>query len=270
MTSRKETEMDTIEYEGEVYDLVGVHGEGLFSPEENGLDKAGRWAVGPHVQSFINIYRVEGYRLLLSAVWSQYYEVRDNPFEVRAKIYPGEWPARYEGLSWPTPFRGRVLLGRDFVESCRIHGRWHPAWTYGKVVELFFGKWGVLVWSRDVSMEMGLMRDVFTEVRQRSGVFPSGAMRGGAENMQSRRGLFDFATEYYPFNRDYKWEYVVAMGVPVEVRAALCRLDPGVRVILASASDLRDIVAGHDNVVAGIRKPFDRGRLIEVIENVLG
>jgi DNA-binding response OmpR family regulator len=55
-----------------------------------------------------------------------------------------------------------------------------------------------------------------------------------------------------------------------EVLAELCRLDPGVRVILASASDLRDVVTGHDNVVAGIRKPFDRGQLVEVIESVLG
>jgi hypothetical protein len=217
---------DTIEFEGEEYDLVGVHGEGLFSPEQYGLGRAGRWTSGSHSSSFVNVYRVEGDRLLLSAVWSQYREVEDNPFGVRAKIYIDEnnrvsmWPVRYEGLSWPMPFRGRVLLGRDLVESCRIHGYRPPAWAYGKVVELFFDRWGVLVWQRDVSMEMGLTRDVFTEAKQRLGAELSEA-RGRGESGEAMNRLLEFADEHYPYNDDYKWEYIVTTGVPVEMRAAV-------------------------------------------------
>ena len=77
---------------------------------------------------------------------------------------PGEGPPpmvphEYRDLGLPVQFSGEILAADGLIMELYLHGGFHPAWKYGKNLELQFDK-GFLTSTRDVS-------DIFKEFRHK-------------------------------------------------------------------------------------------------------
>ena len=68
-------------------------------------------------------------------------------------------PHEYRDLGLPVQFSGEILAADGLIMELYLHGGFHPAWKYGKNLELQFDK-GFLTSTRDVS-------DIFKEFRHK-------------------------------------------------------------------------------------------------------
>jgi len=153
---------DEVLFEGAVYQLTGIDGEGLFDPTDHGLEPqpscTACW------RGHVCYYEVRDGRLLLSAV-----DISLKPLEGSAPpprplygVAPVDgvsfFDARYEDLAAAVPFSGGLLIARDFIEALYVHMGFHPAWKYRDVRELVFED-GRLTSVKDVSAEMEAFRE---------------------------------------------------------------------------------------------------------------
>ena len=154
---------DTVTFEGESYELIGLHGDGLFDPGAFGIQ-----TVAPHTgcwRGFIAGYEVRARRLHLRSlsIWSQrpvppLFGVASSWSDVDDGVARHLFdPSEYTFEDAPISFTGGLLVGREFV------GRGHstmgsdPPWLYAAVHDLTFED-GWLVDSIDRSAEMATAR----------------------------------------------------------------------------------------------------------------
>jgi hypothetical protein len=150
---------DTINLGGTTYSITAVDGEGLFKPDEHGLQ--------PRVLStacwrgFVCSYAVQDDRLLLDTL-----EIGLEPDHPRVSLH-GKTPrmagrrqhhpgaAIYRRLAMPISFTGRLLLADEL--DLYTHMGFQPAWHYEKVVELVVAD-GRVVRQADRSAQAATLR----------------------------------------------------------------------------------------------------------------
>ena len=161
---------DMVTYEGESYEVIGLHGDGLFDPEALGIQ-----TVAPHTacwRGFIAGYEVRARRLHLRslALWSErplppvfgveasWSAVDDGV--VRNLFDPslgGHVGGEYTFEDAPISFTGTLLVGREYVGRGYSTMGGDPPWLYSAVHDLTFED-GSLVDSIDRSAEMASAR----------------------------------------------------------------------------------------------------------------
>ena len=161
---------DTVMYDGESYEVIGVRGDGLFDPEALGIQ-----TVAPHTgcwRGFIAGYEVRARRLQLRslAIWSE--RALPPVFGVDAfrsdvddgvvrHLFDPTRGGRVEGAyafeDAPISFTGGLMVGREFVGRGYSTVGGDPPWLYATVHDLTFeGGW--LVDAVDLSAEMASAR----------------------------------------------------------------------------------------------------------------
>jgi hypothetical protein len=70
--------------------------------------------------------------------------------------------AEYRGLHVPTPFTGKVRLGKDFIQDLYIHMGFQKATAFQTVLDFVFES-GQLVSTADISERVARKRGVFKE-----------------------------------------------------------------------------------------------------------
>lgn len=126
---------DTVFFEGERYDLAGIHGTGLFEPAGHGLEPqpmhTACW------RGFHCDYAFEGDVLVLRTL---HIALGVGP---RPTLW-GHPPTRndgaavlvYDRLNAPMPFTGKLRIGREFIASTYVHMGFSQAYQYRHVYEL--------------------------------------------------------------------------------------------------------------------------------------
>jgi hypothetical protein len=87
-------------------------------------------------------------------------EDEDEEARLRREIrHSRSFSNRYENLGYPLAFTGGLLLAAGFIRDLYLHMGFHPAWKYGKVIELVF-EGGVLQKECDRSAETAELRNL--------------------------------------------------------------------------------------------------------------
>ena len=153
---------DSLTYRGEVYQLAGVRGEGLFDPLEYGLDlvptTTANW------RGYVAHYAVVDDRFLLDALTDVGLREAVDEESMR-KLAPtiqgraATWKPGvvYEDMDLPMAFTGRLLIGRGFLRDLYVHMGFHPAWKFEHVLELVLAD-GTLQQVNDQSADVAKAR----------------------------------------------------------------------------------------------------------------
>nr|MDO8108795.1 hypothetical protein [Candidatus Sigynarchaeota archaeon] len=146
---------DAFMYKGERYSLVGVHGQGLFTPEAFKMrayhTSTGCW------RGYVMTFACTGTELLLD-------EMSLNVNRPRAinKVKPqqGDWMFKftYKNLGVKAPFTGSLLLGKDFITSMYIHMGFQRPIAFKTVLELLVTN-GTITEVKDLSAKMEEVRN---------------------------------------------------------------------------------------------------------------
>jgi hypothetical protein len=153
---------DSVTYAGEVYQLAGWTGEGLFDPLAYGLDliptTTANW------RGFVAHYAVVGDRFLLTSLTDVGIQgaIDEESMRELAPDIDGRratWKPRvvYENMDLPIPFTGKLLIGRDFLRDLYVHMGFHPAWKFEHVMELVLAD-GILQAAEDISEQVAQSR----------------------------------------------------------------------------------------------------------------
>jgi hypothetical protein len=130
---------DGVVVDGTTWALVGINGQGLFDPAGFGLQpislSTGEW------RGFTCRYAIEAGRLRLAHL--SIGRLREEagtaaierlPSIARSTQDRARWEFDFEGLE--VPFTGTLLLGDEFIRDLYVHMGFHPAWKWGRVLEL--------------------------------------------------------------------------------------------------------------------------------------
>jgi hypothetical protein len=156
---------DTIFYRDCEYNIAGIHGDGLFIPQEHGLHpiimSTACWR-GYYCEYEVvdGMLRLRNLHIRLEKETADTLTPDAVPilFSVRPSHDP-EWRCSiYGNLAQETPFTGGLLVGADFVRELYVHMGFHPAWKYRRVHELIFDS-GKLTAQKDHSAEIALIRN---------------------------------------------------------------------------------------------------------------
>ena len=147
---------DEFRYNGEAYSLVGISGEGLYTPADFGMRTTmASTACWRGYQMFYDC--VDG-ELILDTMFA-------NPKEIKPinGLMPREpddgWMFKYvyENLGLKTKFTGRILLGKDFIDEMYVHMGFQSPESFRTVIELEV-KDGEIVNERNLSQAMAERR----------------------------------------------------------------------------------------------------------------
>lgn len=150
------------------YDIIGVNGNELFTPESIG--------VTPNATStacwrgYICEYKISHKKLLLDKLWLSC--GRNEIFENEKIFVPQKSPPingvspnkgsefnnEYEKINYAINFSGGILAGRAFIQELYVHMGFQSAWKYKNVIELIFIQ-GKVQEIRDVSKQMEQIRN---------------------------------------------------------------------------------------------------------------
>lgn len=129
---------DQFKYEGEVYNLVGLNGVGLYTPQDFGITtQVASTACWRGYQMFYDC--VDG-ELILDCM-----HMRTNDRISINGVEPSEsgegnvmafFNAYYDDLSLKTKFTGTILLGKDFIREMYVHMGFQSAESYRTVYEI--------------------------------------------------------------------------------------------------------------------------------------
>jgi hypothetical protein len=166
--------MDSFDYKGASYDLVGCDGTGLVHPEMFGM-RPSMIHTGCY-RGYFARYAFEEDNLFLK-------EMTVGPvftlifFQRRWKTIQGALPtlgqggaegaAVYSGLSLPVPFTGRLLLARDFAREHYVHMGFQKPSAYETLVLLKL-QGGKVTEARDLSEDNARRRGQFKERYERN------------------------------------------------------------------------------------------------------
>ena len=127
---------DKVIFEGLEYDLVSVSGEGLFEPSEHGMLPqmlhTACW------RGFYCAYAIEQSELFLTSLTIR---TQDGQYPPIDGIFPTDddyGTMRYLGLRLPMLFRGKLLLGTEFIREKYVHMGFQSPDAYQKIVEVTF------------------------------------------------------------------------------------------------------------------------------------
>jgi hypothetical protein len=127
---------DRVIYEGIEYDLISVNGEGLFEPSTYGMfPKMLHTACW---RGFYCTYTIEQLDLFLTSLTIRTNDEQYPPIDGKSPSDDGYRTMRYINLRLPMLFRGKLLLGADFIRERYVHMGFQAPEAYQKVVEATF------------------------------------------------------------------------------------------------------------------------------------
>ncbi len=133
---------DTFCLDGQVFDLVTIHGAPLFSPAEYGLFPIPR--ITACWRGYVCQYGLREERLVLEKLSLNLPDdaarppiggIVPEPFDRAA---PRLFSTVYENLGLPVPFSGSLWIARGFIPELYVHMGFAPAWKYTQVRSLQF------------------------------------------------------------------------------------------------------------------------------------
>ncbi|MDF1539045.1 MAG: hypothetical protein P1Q69_09085 [Candidatus Thorarchaeota archaeon] len=124
---------DEFRYEGELYSLVGLDGEGLYTPESFGMQPFSSctacW------RGFVMYYDCVDNELLLDAMDVNVHEA--GPINgVVPSASENFFKFRYNKLHLKTSFTGTILLAKDFIQEMYVHMGFQRPMAFKTVLEL--------------------------------------------------------------------------------------------------------------------------------------
>ena len=124
---------DVFQYEGEAYDLVGLDGTGLFTPESFGIHTFSSctacW------RGYVMYYDCVDGKLILDKM-----EVNQREPVVVNGVTPvkdeGFFTSTYNNLGLKTNFTGTLLLAKDFIQEMYVHMGFQRPIAYRTVLQI--------------------------------------------------------------------------------------------------------------------------------------
>lgn len=168
---------DTFIYKRKEYDLIGLKGAGLFSPDDIGMIPEMMHTAC--YRGFICTYKIVRNRLYLDKLVIR--EANGNYLPVNGvepeKQYTNDliklldpgiegdrenpvFTATYHGLKMPIPFTGKIRLARGFIQEFYIHMGYQKPTAFRTVYDLTFDG-GKILELQDRSAEMEQKRGAF-------------------------------------------------------------------------------------------------------------
>jgi hypothetical protein len=147
---------DTVIYQSQEYDLVGVNGSGLISPEQFGMQ--------PHAlhtaawRGYINTYSILEDSLFLTEM-----VVGSSEYPVINGVAASD--STYSNLRIEIPFTGGLLAGKDAIGGMYVHMGFQKPHTFETLLEFRFED-GKLISAADLSAKMAAIRQHIREERQ--------------------------------------------------------------------------------------------------------
>ncbi|MFW9786933.1 MAG: hypothetical protein ACFFE2_11910 [Candidatus Thorarchaeota archaeon] len=147
---------DEFRYNGEAYALVGISGEGLYTPADFGMTtRMASTACWRGYQMFYDC--VDGELILDTMLANPEVPKPVNGIEPRKLENSFMFPLVYENLRLKTKFTGRILLGRDFIDEMYVHMGFQSAESFRTVIEIEI-KDGEIIKETDLSQSMAERR----------------------------------------------------------------------------------------------------------------
>jgi hypothetical protein len=158
---------DTYIYKQKQYDLVGITGGQLFSPEDFGMTP--EMIHTACYRGFYATYEIKEDSIFLKEVTMR---ERDGNYEPINKVMPkqGEDGFVYQNINLLIPFTGKLRLAREFIQELYIHMGFQKPTAYKTVIDMSFEK-GRLVEEKDRSEEAEAKRGAFKEHYKKSNIF---------------------------------------------------------------------------------------------------
>lgn len=153
---------DKFIYNGEEYELVGVDGGELITPQDYGMEP--EMLHTACYRGFYCKYKLTDDGLFLTEMVIGKVEEGYQPIEGIMPTFPSDGSYSniiYQGLKLLTPFTGRLLLGKNLIVE--LSSGYEDATSYNTLLEVTLTA-GKLVSIQDVSMENAKNRDTETEI----------------------------------------------------------------------------------------------------------
>jgi len=156
---------DTFFFKGEQYDLIGIDGNGLFSPKQYGMEP-----VMMHTGCYRGFYA--SYKITDKGIYLHELTIRDRnedykpingikpqtePKTEEERFWIFQGTAMYREVNLLVSFTGTLLLAKDFIQEMYIHAGFQRPTAYKTVLNLRFEE-GNLVKIKDRSKEVEKMR----------------------------------------------------------------------------------------------------------------
>jgi hypothetical protein len=129
---------DKVNYAGVEYDLVSLHGTGLFEPPAYGMlpqmIHTACW------RGYYCTYSLDQAQLFLTSLTIR---TQDRHYPLIGGLAPtddGYGTMRYSNLRLPLRFSGQLLLGADFVREKYVHMGFQSPEAYRKIVAVVFSE----------------------------------------------------------------------------------------------------------------------------------
>ena len=156
---------DEFRYNGEIYALVGINGNGLYSPEDFGMKT--RMATTACWRGYQMFYDCIDGKLILTTMLANAIEVKPvngiKPKELESNFM---FKHVYEDIGLKTRFTGTILLGKDFIQEMYVHMGFQSPESYMTVIELEI-KNGDIIRETDLSAKMAERRNTEREKSSR-------------------------------------------------------------------------------------------------------
>jgi hypothetical protein len=160
---------DTFIYKRKKYDLVGITGSPLISPEDFGMEPEML-----HTACSRGFYAT--YEIIKGGIFLKELTMRekDSNYKPINKVMPkqGEDGFVYSNIDLQLTFSGKLRLARDFIPEFYIHMGFQKPTAYKTVIDLGFEQ-GHLVEVKDRSEEAETKRGAFKERYGKGNLFMS-------------------------------------------------------------------------------------------------
>ncbi len=132
---------DMVKYEGETYDLVGVRGSDLFTPQDVGLEPF--FTTTACWRGYLLTFVCNDHELVLE---SMQVNIRE-PISIngiRPKKDGDFFKYTYDSLHMKVPFTGAILIAKDFIDAMYVHMGFQRPIAYRTVLEIVVEKGNIL------------------------------------------------------------------------------------------------------------------------------
>lgn len=148
---------DNFIFKGEEYDLIGLKGGDLFSPEKFGMYPV--MMDTSCYRGFYATYEISGGSLFLRDLTLS---ERDGNYLPIDSVIPDkeDYQASYHNLSLRVPFSGELRLAKGFIEKLYIHMGYQNATSFKTVLDLTLDN-GKVISVKNRSREMKQKRKAF-------------------------------------------------------------------------------------------------------------
>lgn len=164
---------DTFVYKDEKYELVGLSGESLVTPQDYGMQP--QMLHTACYRGFYSTYEITEDGLFLTQMVIGEVEGGHKPIQgIMPKLPPNErhgYPT-YQGLKLLTPFTGKIRLAKDFIRELYVHMGYQKGSAYETLLEFSFEA-GKLINVQDISVENSQNRGAFKKHFETSEVVQS-------------------------------------------------------------------------------------------------